>query len=96
MCHNKNELRSAIAKYRKLQAEKAQLDKDLEDVKQEIFDYLDYNDIQPKEKVTGQNFVLSFSLVPRYNFDKELLIEALGDDLTPYQNMTEYRRLYIK
>mgnify|MGYP004641210603 CR=1 FL=1 len=96
MCHNKNELRSAVAKYRRLQAQKVEIEEQLEQAKQEILDYLDYNNIEPKEKVKGQNFVVSFSLVPRYTFDKNLLIDVLGEDLTPYQNITEYKRLYVK
>ena len=96
MCRNKNELRSAISKYRRLQAQKAEIEKELESAKAEIFEYLDYNDIEPREKVTGHNFVVSFSIVPRYSFDKDLLIEALGEDLKPYQTLTEYRRLYVK
>lgn len=96
MCHNKNELRSAVAKYRRLQAQKVEIEEQLEQAKQEILDYLDYNNIEPKEKVKGQNFVVSFSLVPRYTFNKNLLIDVLGEDLTPYQNITEYKRLYVK
>lgn len=96
MCRNKKELRSAIANYRRLQAQKVEIDAALEASKAEIFEYLDYNDIEPKEKVTGQNFVVSFSIIPRYSFDKNLLIEALGEDLKPYQTLTEYRRLYVK
>lgn len=96
MCHNKNELRSAVAKYRRLQAQKVEIEEQLDQAKQEILDYLDYNNIEPKEKVKGQNFVVSFSLVPRYTFDKNLLIDVLGEDLTPYQNITEYKRLYVK
>ena len=96
MCYNKNELKSAIANYRRLQAQKVELEEALEVAKAEIFEYLDYHEIEPKEKVTGQNFVVSFSIIPRYNFDKDLLVEALGEDLKPYQTLTEYRRLYIK
>lgn len=96
MCHNKNELKSAIAKYRKLQAQKTEIEEALEEAKAEIFEYLDYHSIEPKEKVTGQNFIVSFSIVPRYSFDKELLSAALGEDLKPYQTRTEYRRLYVK
>ena len=96
MCHNKNELRSAIANYRRLQAQKAEVEKELESAKAEIFEYLDYHEIAPKEKVTGQNFVISFSTIARYDFDKKLLAEALGDDLRPYQIEKEYRRLYVK
>lgn len=96
MCRNKNELRSAIANYRKLQAQKTEIDDAIEAVKAEIFEYFDYHDIEPKEKVTGSNFVVSFSIIPRYNFDKDLLQEVLGEDLKPYQTLTEYRRLYVK
>lgn len=96
MCHNKNELRSAVATYRRLQAQKAQIDAELEQAKKGIFDYLEYNNVEPKEKVKGQNFVISYSVVPRYSFDKELLVEVLGDDLSKYQTVAEYRRLYVK
>ena len=96
MCHNKNELRSAVANYRRLQAQKAEIDEQLEQAKQEIFDYLEYNNVEPKEKVKGQNFIVSFSIIPRYSFDKDLLMEVLGDDLSKYQTKAEYRRLYVK
>ena len=96
MCHNKNELRSAVAKYRRLQAQKSEIEEKLEEAKKEIFDYLEYNNIEPKETVKGQNFVVSFSLVLRYSFDKEMLKEALGDDLSRYQTASQYRRLYVK
>lgn len=96
MCHNKNELKSAIANYRRLQAQKVEIEEALEAAKAEIFDYFDYHEIEPKEKVTGQNFVVSFSIVPRYSFNKDMLAEVLGDDLKSYQTMTEYRKLYVK
>ena len=96
MCHNKNELRSAVAKYRRLQAQKSEIEEKLEEAKKEIFDYLEYNNIEPKETVKGQNFVVSFSLVSRYSFDKEMLKADLGDDLSKYQIASEYRRLYVK
>ena len=95
MCHNKNELRSAIARYRKLQSQKASIDAELAEIKAQIFDYLEYNEIQPKEKVVGPNYTLSYSCCITRNFDTSKLHEVLGEDLSPYQKQSSYNRLYI-
>lgn len=99
MCHNKNELRSAVAKYRRLKAQKAEIDKQLKEAQDQIFDYIDYNNVQPGIKVVGQNYVVSFSTCISNRWDKDSLIsliEASGKDVSSYQIPSSYRRLSVK
>lgn len=99
MCHNKNELRSAVAKYRRLKAQKAEIDKQLKEVQDQIFDYIDYNNVQPGRKVVGQNYVVSFTNCTTNRWDKSSLIpliEASGNDISNYQIPSSYRRLSVK
>ena len=96
MCVNKNQLRSAIARYRHLKAEEAKINQQLKDVSAEIFEYFDYNEIAPKVQVIGQNFKASYSLCKSSKYDTAKLQAALGDDLDQYKTFGEYRRLYIK
>lgn len=99
MCHNKNELRSAVASYRRLKAQKAEIDKQLKDIQDQIFDYLDYNDIQSGQKVVGQNYVVAFTTctTSRWNQDSLVpLIKASGNDISAFQTLSSYRRLSVK
>lgn len=96
MCRNKNELRSAVAKYRSLKSRKAEIERELAEVQADIFDYLEIHDVAPKEQVTGPNFIVSYSVCSTSSFDKGALQAVLGDDLTPFQKYSEYNRLYVR
>ena len=96
MCHTKNELKSAVAKYRKLVAEKAVIESELNEVKASINEYLDYKSIQPNQKVVGQNYIVSFTIYSQGRFNTEKLKQELGDNLEFFKDYKEYRRLNIK
>lgn len=96
MCTTKRELQSLISKYRKLQSEKSEIEQNIKDIQEQIFEYLDSHGIEPKQKIHGPNYILSYAVISRSNFDKELLMQVLGSDLTPYQSFSEYKRLYIR
>ena len=96
MCANKTQLRSAIAMYRRLKAEEAEISRQLKEVSQEIFDYFDRHNIEPKEQVVGQNFIASYSLCKSSKYDTDKLAAAVGGNLDAYKIFGEYRRLCIK
>lgn len=99
MCHNKNELKSVIAKYRKLKVAEAEIRQQISDLQEQIFEYLEYNDIEPNEKVTGQNYILSFSVCNGTKMNKEKLssiLSLLNIDISECQDSYTYKRLNIK
>lgn len=99
MCHNKNELRSAVATYRRLKAQREEIDKQLKEAQNQIFDYLDYHNMQSGEKVIGQNYVVGFTTCNTSRWNKDALmtlIEASGQSLSSYQIESSYRRLTVK
>ena len=96
MCKTKKDLQSAVAKYRRLKVEEDAIKEQLADLKEEIFEYLDDHNIQPKEKVKGPNYIISFSICQSSTFDQELLKIQLGDDLSGFKKFSSYRRLTVK
>ena len=96
MCHNKKELRSAVAKYRELKREEARIKEELDAAKAEIYDYFDFNKIKPKEKVVGQNFIISFSECTQGRFNTQRLQEELGENLEYFKDYSTSRRIYVK
>lgn len=96
MCHNKKELQSAVSKYRRLQSAKVEVEKRLDELKAEINEYLDYNGIQPKEKVIGPNYIVSYSVFERGSFNTDRLKEELGENLDYFKDFTKCRRLTVK
>lgn len=96
MCHNKNQLRSAVAKYRKLRAQKAELDKQIAEVQDQIYEYFDYNNLDAGSKVIGQNYTVIYQNVDCTSWDKKALTEELGDRVSSFQKKRSYRRLFIR
>ena len=96
MCHNKNELKSAVAKYRRLQAQKAEIERELEAVKADINDYLEFKGIEPGQKVIGSNYCVFYSIFERGTFNVKRLEEALGDTVNTFKDYTAQRRLTVK
>jgi hypothetical protein len=99
MCHNKNELRSAVAKYRRLRAQKDDIDRQLKDAQQDIFDYFEYNGISAGQKIQGQNYIVSYSNVISNRWDSKLLDSFLaseGRSASEFKTSSSYRRLNVK
>lgn len=99
MCHNKNELRSAVAKYRRLRAQKDEIDRQLKEAQQDIFDYFEYNGISDGQKIQGQNYIVSYSNVISNRWDSKLLDSFLaseGKDASEFKTSSSYRRLNVK
>lgn len=96
MCKTKKDLQSAVAKYRRLKVQEDAIKEQLSELKDEIFEYLDEHDIQPKEKVKGPNYIISFSICQNSTFDTDLLKFELGEDLSSFKKFTSYRRLTVK
>lgn len=96
MCKNKNELRSVVAKYRRLKAQKSSIEEQIKECEAEMYDYFDRHDINPKEKVHGQNFTISFGVCKQSWYDSEALQRTLGSRLDKFKKYTVYKRLYVK
>ena len=99
MCKTKNELRSTVAKYRRLKSAEAALKQELQETQQELFEFFETHNIAPKEKVIGQNFVVSYSNCTNKFLDKDKvtdLVSSLGYELADYQKETNYKRIYVK
>lgn len=99
MCHNKNELRSVISEYRRLKSQESQIKSRINELQEQIFEYLEYNDVEPNEKITGQNYILSFSVCNGNKINKEKLsriFSVLNIDISTCQEPYTYKRLNIK
>ena len=85
MCKTKKQLTVSVAKYRELKAKEAKLKAELDAVKQDLF-----------EKVVGPDYTLSYSIGKSTSWNQDELKAALGvDDLQPFKNQTEFKRLNV-
>lgn len=92
MCKTLGELENVVADYRSMKAMKEELDANLKELEREIIGYLDLNE---KVSETGSNFTVKISNCERRTLDSELL-EAKFGNLSDFQKVSQYRRLYVR
>lgn len=92
MCKTMNELEKVVADYRSLKSMKDELDAQVKDLEREIIGYLDFNE---KLSETGKDFTVKVSTCERRTLDAKQLEADLGN-LSEYQRLSQYRRLYVR
>lgn len=92
MCTTMVELEKTVTEYRSMVALKEQVDAAVEELKSNMIEYLDFNE---KLSETGKDFIIKVSACERRTLDSKRLEEDLGD-LSDYQKVSQYRRLYVR
>lgn len=92
MCKTMNELEKAISDYRTLKTLLAETEAELKDLEREIIGYMDINE---KLTETGKDFSIKLTTCERRSLDSKKLEEVFGN-LSEYQRVSQYRRLYVK
>lgn len=92
MCKTMSELEKVVADYRSLKSMKDELEEQVKDLEREIIGYLDFNE---KLSETGKDFTVKVSTCERRTLDAKRLEADLGN-LSEYQRLSQYRRLYVR
>lgn len=93
MCITKNELESKVQELRSLKTMKEELENELKAVEREIISYMVENNLDTEFTDTAK---VTYKLQSRTNLDKDKLKVALGDDLKPFEKVTNFSVLRIK
>ena len=93
MCIAKNQLESKVQELRKLKTMKEELENELKAVEREIISYMTENNLDTEFTDTAK---ITYKLQSRTNLDKDKLKDALGDDLKPFEKVTNFSVLRIK
>ena len=92
MCKTMAELEKKVTEYRSMTTLKEQVDAAVEELKNDIIEYLDSNE---KLSETGKDFTIKVATCERRTLDTKKLEEDLGS-LSDYQRVSQYRRLYVR
>ena len=95
MCHSKEELGVIISDLRQLKAMKAEIEAEISSKQSEIMNYLKDSGYDAKQECIGNDFVVKWNTCERSSFSKDKLKEVLGEDLSKFQIVSTYERLYI-
>lgn len=93
MCIAKNQLESKVQELRQLKTMKEELENELKAVEREIISYMVENNLDTEFTDTAK---ITYKLQSRTNLDKDKLKDALGDDLKPFEKVTNFSVLRIK
>ncbi len=93
MCITKNQLESKVQELRSLKTMKEELENELKAVEREIISYMVENNLDTEFTDTAK---VTYKLQSRTNLDKDKLKVALGDDLKPFEKVTNFSVLRIK
>lgn len=93
MCITKNQLESKVQELRSLKTMKEELENELKAVEREIISYMTENNLDTEFTDTAK---VTYKLQSRTNLDKDKLKVALGDDLKPFEKVTNFSVLRIK
>lgn len=93
MCIAKNQLESKVQELRQLKTMKEELENELKAVEREIISYMVENNLDTEFTDTAK---VTYKLQSRTNLDKDKLKVALGDDLKPFEKVTNFSVLRIK
>lgn len=93
MCITKNQLESKVQELRSLKTMKEELENELKAVEREIISYMTENNLDTEFTDTAK---ITYKLQSRTNLDKDKLKDALGDDLKPFEKVTNFSVLRIK
>ena len=93
MCIAKNQLESKVQELRQLKTMKEELENELKAVEREIISYMTENNLDTEFTDTTK---ITYKLQRRTNLDKDKLKDALGDDLKPFEKVTNFSVLRIK
>ena len=93
MCITKNELENKVQELRSLKTMKEELENELKAVEREIISYMVENNLDTEFTDTAK---VTYKLQSRTNLDKDKLKDALGDDLKPFEKVTNFSVLRIK
>lgn len=93
MCIAKNQLESKVQELRQLKTMKEELENELKAVEREIISYMTENNLDTEFTDTAK---VTYKLQSRTNLDKDKLKVALGDDLKPFEKVTNFSVLRIK
>lgn len=93
MCIAKNQLESKVQELRQLKTMKEELENELKAVEREIISYMVENNLDTEFTDTAK---ITYKLQSRTNLDKDKLKVALGDDLKPFEKVTNFSVLRIK
>lgn len=88
----KKELQKKVDEYRSLQTLKAELEEQLDALKDEISGYMKENDL---DKEITDDSVITYKLQSRATLDEKKLTAKFGD-MTEYKRVTSYMVLRIK
>ena len=101
MCKTKKELQGLVEKYRDLTAKKKKIDTQLDEVKDEIIDYV----VRKGDKggkngmtliVIGDGFKVSYITTVSHPLDSDKVKEFLGDRLPDFQTEKSSNKLDIR
>lgn len=92
MCKTMAELEKKVTEYRSMITLKEQVDAAVEELKNDMIEYLDSNE---KLSETGKDFTIKVSTCERRTLDSKRLEADLGS-LAEYQRVSQYRRLYVR
>ena len=100
MCKNKAELNNLVDKYRKLNAEKKKLDKQLKEVKEDITEYvLAKGEKGGKDDLTlivfGDGYKISYITVVAHPLDTDKIKEYFGESIAQFQTESISNKLTV-
>ena len=93
MCITKNELENKVQELRSLKTMKEELENELKAVEREIISYMTENNLDTEFTDTAK---ITYKSQSRTTLDKDKLKDALGDDLKPFEKVTNFSVLRIK
>lgn len=85
-----------VARYRTLRARREKLDSEIKELQSDIIEYLEEAGVGPSEPITIGKATVKFAECSRSSLDKSLLVPVLGQDLSQFEKVSYFQRLYIK
>ena len=93
MCMTKQELETKVNELRSLKAMKEELENELKAAEHEIIEYMTENGIDTEITDTAK---ITYKPQTRTTLDKDKLSEILGEDLKPFEKVSQFNVLRIK
>lgn len=93
---NSQDLNKMVSRYRTLRARKDKIDRELDELKASIIDYLEDSGIHESEVCHVGKTEVKFVESSRKSLDRSAISKVFGSDLSQFERTTSFIRLYVK
>lgn len=96
MSQNQTDIAKMVSRYRTLRTRKDKIDKELSELKDQIIEYLEESGIQASETLQVGKASIKFVESSRTTLNRSAIVEVFGENLSQFETVTPFTRLYVK